>query len=81
MAGRLATGSSSGLVGDEYLLDTAKDAFDIILQIGAATGLRIRSMVLWRVSACVRWSDDRPFAVSLSCCAGALDRSQHARAC
>jgi solute:Na+ symporter, SSS family len=52
-AGRLATIGlffcSSGLV---YLLDTAKDAFDVILQVGAGTGLLyLVRWFWWRVSA------------------------------
>ncbi len=52
-AGRLATVGlficSSGLV---FLLDTAKDAFDIILQIGAGTGLLyLVRWFWWRVTA------------------------------
>jgi solute:Na+ symporter, SSS family len=52
-AGRVATVilffCSSGVV---YLLDTAKDAFDIILQIGAGTGLLyLVRWFWWRVNA------------------------------
>ncbi|HEY7497891.1 MAG TPA: sodium:solute symporter family protein [Vicinamibacterales bacterium] len=52
-AGRVATivlfFSSSGLV---YLLDTAKDAFDVILQVGAGTGLLyLVRWFWWRVNA------------------------------
>jgi SSS family solute:Na+ symporter len=55
-AGRVATIvlflSSSALV---YLLDTAKDAFDIILQVGAGTGLLyLVRWFWWRVNA---WSE------------------------
>jgi solute:Na+ symporter, SSS family len=53
MAGRLATIGlfiCSSLV--VYLLDTAKDAFDIILQIGAGTGLLyLVRWFWWRVNA------------------------------
>ena len=53
MAGRLVTVGlfllSSGLV---FVLDTAKDAFDIILQIGAGTGLLyLVRWFWWRVTA------------------------------
>ena len=52
-AGRLVTIAlfvfSSGLV---YLLDTAKDAFDVILQVGAGTGLLyLVRWFWWRVNA------------------------------
>jgi solute:Na+ symporter, SSS family len=55
-AGRIATVvlflCSSGVV---YLLDTAKDAFDVILQIGAGTGLLyLVRWFWWRVNA---WSE------------------------
>jgi Na+/proline symporter len=53
LVGRLATFGlficSSGLV---YVLDTAKDAFDVILQIGAGTGLLyLVRWFWWRVNA------------------------------
>lgn len=53
MAGRVATVglflASSALV---YLLDTAKDAFDVILQVGAGTGLLyLVRWFWWRVNA------------------------------
>jgi solute:Na+ symporter, SSS family len=53
MVGRLATIglfiASSGLV---FVLDTAKDAFDIILQVGAGTGLLyLVRWFWWRVNA------------------------------
>jgi solute:Na+ symporter, SSS family len=56
LAGRVATvllyAASSATV---YLLDTAKDAFDIILQIGAGTGLLyLVRWFWWRVNA---WSE------------------------
>jgi SSS family solute:Na+ symporter len=52
-AGRISTVflflASSGMV---YLLDTAKDAFDIILQVGAGTGLLyLIRWFWWRVNA------------------------------
>jgi Na+/proline symporter len=55
-AGRIVTVilffCSSGMV---YLLDTAKDAFDIILQVGAGTGLLyLVRWFWWRVNA---WSE------------------------
>ena len=56
LAGRIATiilfFCASGLV---FLLDTAKDAFDIILQVGAGTGLLyLVRWFWWRVNA---WSE------------------------
>jgi hypothetical protein len=53
LVGRLATVGlflcSSGLV---YLLDTAKDAFDVILQVGAGTGLLyLVRWFWWRINA------------------------------
>jgi Na+/proline symporter len=56
LAGRLTTIGlfvcSSGMV---YLLDTAKDTFDIILQVGAGTGLLyLVRWFWWRVNA---WSE------------------------
>jgi Na+/proline symporter len=53
LAGRLATIGlfflSSGLV---FLLDSAKDAFDIILQVGAGTGLLyLARWFWWRINA------------------------------
>src|SRR4029453_11384332 len=52
-AGRIATIGlfvcASGMV---YLLDTAKDAFDVILQVGAGTGLLyLVRWFWWRVTA------------------------------
>lgn len=67
-AGRVATAglflAASGLV---FLLDTAKDAFDIILQIGAGTGLLyLVRWFWWRVNA---WAEiaamTASFAVSV----------------
>ena len=51
--GRLATvGLFVCCVGMVYLLDTAKDAFDIILQVGAGTGLLyLVRWFWWRVNA------------------------------
>ncbi|HXW05335.1 MAG TPA: sodium:solute symporter family protein [Vicinamibacterales bacterium] len=56
LVGRIATAGlfvcASGMV---YLLDTAKDAFDVILQIGAGTGLLyLVRWFWWRVNA---WSE------------------------
>jgi Na+/proline symporter len=53
LAGRMATAAlfvcGAGMV---YLLDTAKDAFDVILQIGAGTGLLyLVRWFWWRVNA------------------------------
>ncbi len=68
MMGRLATVGlfvcASGMV---YLLDTAKDAFDIILQIGAGTGLLyLVRWFWWRVNAwCEVVAMISSFAVSL----------------
>jgi Na+/proline symporter len=84
VAGRLVTvllfvGSSATV----YLLDTAKDAFDIILQIGAGTGLLyLVRWFWWRVNA---WSEIvamiSSFAVSvflLFLSRGGADISTHA---
>ncbi len=66
--GRVATiilfFASSGMV---YLLDTAKDAFDIILQIGAGTGLLyLVRWFWWRVNAwCEVVAMVASFAVSI----------------
>ena len=51
--GRLATvGLFVCAAGSVYLLDTAKDAFDIILQVGAGTGLLyLVRWFWWRVNA------------------------------
>jgi Na+/proline symporter len=68
MVGRLATVflfiCSAGLV---YLLDTAKDAFDIILQVGAGTGLLyLVRWFWWRVNAwCEVVAMVSSFAVSM----------------
>jgi len=53
MVGRLATvGLFLCASGTVYLLDTAKDAFDVILQIGAGTGLLyLVRWFWWRVNA------------------------------
>ncbi len=53
MVGRLATiGLFAGASGMVYLLDSAKDSFDIILQVGAGTGLLyLLRWFWWRVTA------------------------------
>jgi Na+/proline symporter len=53
MAGRLTTvGLFLCASGTVYLLDTAKDAFDVILQVGAGTGLLyLVRWFWWRVNA------------------------------
>jgi SSS family solute:Na+ symporter len=52
-AGRIATaGLFVGAAGAVYLLDTAKDIFDVILQVGAGTGLLyLVRWFWWRVNA------------------------------
>ena len=71
MAGRLATVglflASSGMV---YLLDTAKDAFDVILQVGAGTGLLyLVRWFWWRVNA---WCEVAAMASSFIVSVGLL---------
>ena len=52
MAGRLVTAGCSVFRRARVLLDTAKDAFDVILQIGAGTGLLyLVRWFWWRVNA------------------------------
>ena len=53
LAGRLATGGIFvGAAASVYLLDTAKDVFDVILQVGAGTGLLyLVRWFWWRVNA------------------------------
>src|SRR5687767_6024778 len=53
LAGRVATAALFACgAGTVYLLDTAKDAFDVILQIGAGTGLLyLVRWFWWRVNA------------------------------
>jgi len=53
LAGRLATiGIFIGAAASVYLLDTAKDVFDVILQVGAGTGLLyLVRWFWWRVNA------------------------------
>jgi solute:Na+ symporter, SSS family len=59
--------ASSGMV---YLLDTAKDAFDIILQIGAGTGLLyLVRWFWWRVNA---WCEVVAMVVSFAVSIGIL---------
>jgi solute:Na+ symporter, SSS family len=52
-AGRIATvGIFVGAAASVYLLDTAKDVFDVILQVGAGTGLLyLVRWFWWRVNA------------------------------
>jgi hypothetical protein len=52
-AGRIATaGLFAGAAASVYLLDTAKDIFDVILQVGAGTGLLyLVRWFWWRVNA------------------------------
>ncbi|MGA3245185.1 MAG: sodium:solute symporter family protein [Bacteroidota bacterium] len=69
LAGRISTVilffSASGLV---FLLDTAKDAFDIILQVGAGTGLLyLLRWFWWRINAwCEVVAMVSSFAVSIT---------------
>jgi Na+/proline symporter len=69
LAGRISTVilffSASGLV---FLLDTAKDAFDIILQVGAGTGLLyLLRWFWWRINAwCEVVAMISSFAVSIT---------------
>ena len=75
MAGRVATVglffASSALV---FVLDTAKDAFDIILQVGAGTGLLyLVRWFWWRVNA---WCE----VVAMVSSFAHLDRAARARA-
>ncbi len=53
LAGRIATiGIFVGAAASVYLLDTAKDVFDVILQVGAGTGLLyLVRWFWWRVNA------------------------------
>lgn len=53
LAGRVATaGLFLGAAASVYLLDTAKDIFDVILQVGAGTGLLyLVRWFWWRVTA------------------------------
>jgi len=53
LAGRVATvGIFIGAAASVYLLDTAKDVFDVILQVGAGTGLLyLVRWFWWRVNA------------------------------
>ncbi len=51
-AGKSTIGLFAGSAGMVYLLDTAKDSFDIILQIGAGTGLLyLLRWFWWRINA------------------------------
>jgi Na+/proline symporter len=69
MVGRLATiGLFFCASGTVYLLDTAKDAFDVIIQIGAGTGLLyLVRWFWWRVNAwCEVVAMVSSFAVSVA---------------
>ena len=84
LVGRLVTvGCSSARRRTVYLLDTAKDAFDMILQIGAGTGLLyLVRWFWWRVNAwCEIVAMTSSFVVSLRCCSCSPQRHppQHAR--
>jgi len=68
LAGRLATiGIFVGAAVSVYLLDTAKDVFDVILQVGAGTGLLyLVRWFWWRVNAwCEIVAMISSFAVSI----------------
>jgi SSS family solute:Na+ symporter len=68
-AGRLATaGLFVGAAAAVYLLDTAKDIFDVILQVGAGTGLLyLVRWFWWRVNAwCEIVAMASSFAVSIA---------------
>jgi len=69
LAGRLATvGIFVGAAASVYLLDTAKDVFDVILQVGAGTGLLyLVRWFWWRVNAwCEIVAMGSSFLVSIS---------------
>jgi Na+/proline symporter len=68
-AGRIATaGLFAGAAASVYLLDTAKDIFDVILQVGAGTGLLyLVRWFWWRVNAwCEIVAMASSFAVSIA---------------
>jgi SSS family solute:Na+ symporter len=68
-AGRIATaGLFAGAAAAVYLLDTAKDIFDVILQVGAGTGLLyLVRWFWWRVNAwCEIVAMASSFAVSIA---------------
>jgi solute:Na+ symporter, SSS family len=68
-AGRIATaGLFVGAAAAVYLLDTAKDIFDVILQVGAGTGLLyLVRWFWWRVNAwCEIVAMASSFAVSMA---------------
>jgi Na+/proline symporter len=68
-AGRIATaGLFVGAAASVYLLDTAKDIFDVILQVGAGTGLLyLVRWFWWRVNAwCEIVAMASSFAVSIA---------------
>ncbi len=70
-AGRIATaGLFVGAALSVYLLDTAKDIFDVILQVGAGTGLLyLVRWFWWRVNA---WSEIVAMASSFAVSVGLL---------
>ena len=65
LAGRIATiGLFLGAAGMTYLLDTAKDSFDLMLQVGAGTGLLyLVRWFWWRVNA---WAEVAAMASSFA---------------
>jgi SSS family solute:Na+ symporter len=83
-AGRIATaGLFVGAAASVYLLDTAKDIFDVILQVGAGTGLLyLVRWFWWRVNAwCEIVAMASSFAVSIALLvlrAQGLELSTHA---
>jgi Na+/proline symporter len=64
LVGRLTTiGLFACAAATVYLLDTAKDAFDIILQVGAGTGLLyLMRWFWWRINA---WSEISAMSAAL----------------
>ncbi|MGE3313158.1 MAG: sodium:solute symporter family protein [Limisphaerales bacterium] len=69
LVGRIATiGLFAGSAGMVFLLDTAKDSFDIILQVGAGTGLLyLLRWFWWRINAwCEVVAMGSSFAVSVA---------------
>jgi SSS family solute:Na+ symporter len=70
-AGRVATAALFlCAAGSVYLLDTAKDVFDVILQVGAGTGLLyLVRWFWWRVNA---WSEIVAMASSFAVSVGLL---------
>ena len=76
MAGRVATiGLFVASSGTVYLLDSAKDTFDIILQVGAGTGLiYLARWFWWRVNA---WCEVVAMTSSLVVSVGLLIASKN----